>query len=119
MRSECKKCYAAYWRAWAAKNKDKSRANVKNYVDRKASIARRLKKEAICADCGVKYPWYVYDFDHRDGETKVDNVSRLHRSKGFNSAVLVAEIAKCDIVCANCHRVRTHKRRTSKSVQGA
>jgi hypothetical protein len=48
------------------------------------------------------------DFDHRDGEDKVATVSQMcTRSK----ECLLAEIAKCDLVCANCHRTRTMLRR--------
>ena len=53
------------------------------------------------------------DFDHRDGTTKVSSVTRLiNRS----IEVLLAEVAKCDIVCANCHRIRTFERRGRAAV---
>lgn len=55
------------------------------------------------------YPWYVMDFDHRngrgDGDAKVSSLigqGNLDRIK--------AEIAKCDLLCANCHKIRTHER---------
>jgi hypothetical protein len=47
------------------------------------------------------------DFDHRQGEAKVINLanaSRMTRSK------ILEEIAKCDVVCSNCHRERTYLR---------
>lgn len=59
-------------------------------------------------DCGVTYPWYVMDFDHRDGESKTDIVSRIANVGAAKR--LREEIAKCDLVCANCHRVRTFTR---------
>lgn len=62
-------------------------------------------KDVPCADCGKRYPHYVMDFDHvREG--KLANVSNL--AKG-NVDTLLAEIAKCDVVCANCHRERTYR----------
>ena len=67
-------------------------------------------KGAPCLDCGVVYPHYVMDFDHRDGATKKSDVSRLARD-GMLEAML-EEIGKCDLVCANCHRIRTHERRS-------
>ncbi len=49
----------------------------------------------------------IYDFDHT-GDDKSDSVSQL-MSKGSFEA-FVAEIAKCEVVCANCHRIRTRSR---------
>lgn len=46
-------------------------------------------------------------FDHRPGEAKVAGIARL---KNFNHEKLLAEIAKCDVVCANCHAIRTAAR---------
>jgi hypothetical protein len=46
------------------------------------------------------------DFDHRPGEIKVREISMF--TAGF--AALKREIAKCDLVCANCHRLRTSRR---------
>ena len=60
-------------------------------------------------DCGKKYPPYVMDFNHRPGEKKVGKISSMAHSGRLSR--LVAEITKCDVVCDNCHRGRTHKRR--------
>lgn len=73
------------------------------------AVARMKSKP--CADCGIKYPSYVMDFDHRDPKTKTANVSRMLRCGKPLSEVL-AEIKKCDVVCANCHRERTHGQNT-------
>lgn len=68
--------------------------------------ARKLK-ERPCMDCGQEYPWYVMEFDHTRG-IKVMEVTGAHH---FGSLTLLQEeIDKCDIVCANCHRVRTYNR---------
>lgn len=67
------------------------------------------KKSAACMDCGAKYPPYVMDFDHRESSDKVGGVGSMAMSCSFQR--LEAEIAKCDLVCANCHRERTHRRR--------
>jgi hypothetical protein len=71
----------------------------------------RAAKDKPCADCGVHYPYYVMDFDHREGEDKLANVTRL---RYMSEDTLRAEIAKCDVVCANCHRERTWKRTWSR-----
>ncbi len=49
------------------------------------------------------------DFDHRDGEVKKFNVAHAMRFSTLNA--LLREIAKCDIICSNCHRIRTHNRK--------
>jgi hypothetical protein len=64
-------------------------------------------KSVPCVDCGGSFPWYCMDFDHRPGEVKSFGVSGLYWK---SSGAVRAEIAKCDIVCANCHRIRTHER---------
>jgi len=61
-----------------------------------------------CVDCGTQYPAVCMDFDHRPTEKKAFNISQQWRSISF--AELKAETDKCDVVCANCHRIRTADR---------
>ena len=63
-------------------------------------------KDGPCMDCGRMFPPYVMDFDHRDPSTKVCKVSSLVYSG--SEQLLRDEITKCDLVCSNCHRIRTH-----------
>lgn len=63
-------------------------------------------KSQPCMDCGVSYPPYVMDFDHRGGKRM--NVSKFKAGTWAWSTVQ-AEIDKCDLICANCHRLRTFK----------
>ena len=65
-------------------------------------------KDKPCVDCGVKYPYYVMDFDHKEGELKNFN---LATSAYKDLRRVQEEMCKCDLVCANCHRERTHQRR--------
>ena len=65
-------------------------------------------KEVPCADCKQVFPPACMDFDHLDGNEKLFDIGR-GRLKPWN--VLMAEIAKCEVVCANCHRLRTEARR--------
>jgi hypothetical protein len=86
-----------------------SKANPEWWAERKArniQIVREAKNKP-CADCGVPYPFYVMDFDHR--ENKSFNLSMVAK-RHYSEARLLEEIAKCDVVCANCHRERTAKR---------
>jgi hypothetical protein len=57
-------------------------------------------------DCGEGDP-VVLDFDHVRGE-KLFSVSKGLTDRSFDT--LVAEMAKCEVVCANCHRRRTARR---------
>jgi hypothetical protein len=61
-------------------------------------------RDRPCADCGGKFPAVCMQFDHRPGEEKITEVVRLKLS---SHEKLLAEIAKCDVVCANCHAIRT------------
>lgn len=74
---------------------------------------RELKSSTPCMDCGIKYPWYVMDFDHVSGE-KVDNISTLVGK--LSTAKLKVELEKCELVCSNCHRQRTFSRTQSSMV---
>ncbi len=66
-------------------------------------------RDVACADCAQRFPPCAMDFDHRDPATKVQAVTRMIGRAG--TARILAEVAKCDIVCANCHRLRTFERR--------
>lgn len=69
----------------------------------------QAEKDCPCADCGGKYPYWVMQFDHVRG-SKVREVSNLV-TRAVSVRALRAEIAKCEVVCANCHANRTHLRR--------
>ena len=69
-----------------------------------------------CADCRGRFPPCAMDFDHREGSDKRIGVTRMVGRAGIER--ILAEAAKCDIVCANCHRARTYGRRTSVSRAG-
>jgi hypothetical protein len=62
-------------------------------------------KGGCCKDCGEKFPDCCFDFDHLFD--KKFNVS--HRLGGTLEKLIV-EADKCDLVCANCHRIRTQAR---------
>lgn len=68
-------------------------------------------KARPCQDCGGTFPSECMDFDHRDATTKTFCLGGR-----FSASLkdILAEIAKCDVVCSNCHRTRTRKRRLRK-----
>lgn len=90
--------------------KDRATESNRKRRERIMTVVREAKSSP-CVDCGVKYPPYVMHFDHLDPETKTADVSQLTRS-GRRIEIILAEIEKCELVCANCHAERTHQRRS-------
>ena len=66
-----------------------------------------------CADCGEPFEPHQMDFDHRDPELKSFQLT-TGRAMLKSRADLLNEIRKCDVVCANCHRMRTRARHTQR-----
>lgn len=87
--------------------------NRQQYIERsmRANARRRdfmrETKARPCADCGVQYPYYVMDFDHREG---VEKSFEMNRVSYVSLGARKREIEKCDVVCANCYRERTCQR---------
>ena len=65
-----------------------------------------IKLESGCVDCGYNDHPQALDFDHTE-DNKVMNPSALRR---YNLAAALVEASKCEVVCANCHRIRTYER---------
>lgn len=105
--SRCKACRNAERMRYHHAHPEVQAYHAKQYrIVLRKMIFERLKSG--CADCPEVDP-VTLDFDHRDPKTKTNDISRLLR-RGCSRSVLEAELAKCDVVCANCHRKRTAKR---------
>lgn len=110
--SYCRPCQADYGREHYLANKQR-------YIDQAAARSREIRIERTrellayfddhpCADCGESDP-LVLDFDHlRDKRFAVAGALVDRPWK-----VILAEMEKCDVVCANCHRRRTFARKPS------
>jgi hypothetical protein len=85
----------------AKKHNRRQRKTVKAYIHR--------AKDVPCADCGIRYPYYVMQFDHVRG-VKLFNIGDYTGGGAISMKRIRAEIAKCDVVCANCHAERTYQR---------
>lgn len=96
-------------RAYYERNKDK----VKTVARDRRSLVRRYmqeyKQSRGCMDCKIMYPYWILQFDHRPGSTKLGTIGGNFISL-HSFDVVKAEIEKCDVVCANCHADRTHDR---------
>lgn len=82
-------------------------ASTKNDTNRKKLELVRRAKSIPCADCNTVYPYYVMDMDHLPGFQKK---FQLGQAVQYSLQAVAEEILKCEAVCANCHRVRTHTR---------
>ena len=75
---------------------------------RNREYVRAVKQKSSCTDCG-NADWRVLEFDHLPGSGKVAALSKLVE-RGVSLARLDEEMSKCELVCANCHRIRTFER---------
>jgi hypothetical protein len=82
---------------------DKQRDFQKHYKRRTKNWFWDLKASVSCERCGIAHPAVIH-FHHRKGEEKLGEVGRLVNSN-LNREIIMAEIAKCDILCANCHAI--------------
>lgn len=130
-RGSCKDCCLPYLKEYRRthkrpKEEQRERSRLRRLTNREecnAATRRSLKKKKDqvrafvvahkskpCADCGHSYPPYVMDFDHVRGQKKFE-LSQFYVRLYTPRAELLEEIAKCDVVCANCHRERTWRHR--------
>ena len=74
-------------------------------------------KNRPCMDCRHRFEPHIMDFDHVRGRKLFTLGTLIALDKTLEQ--VKREIAKCDVVCSNCHRDRTHKRRTIKFKEAA
>ena len=114
----CANCHAVRTYTWLlARDKPVSGTSrrleeKRRYWREHAKLLEQLR-DVPCADCGRRFPFHVMQFDHRDSSTKNYTVTRMIGRAGRSK--ILEEAAKCDIVCANCHRDRTYLRRKSRA----
>ena len=108
--SFCRPCRSAY-------GKEHYQANKARYIAQAAIVSQRRRLERTrwlldffqsnpCSDCGETDP-VVLEFDHL-GDKTFDIGTGMH-DRNWES--VLAEIAKCEVVCSNSHRRRTARRR--------
>jgi len=105
--SYCRDCRSAYSKEHYQANKElHNKRRYSNERTRRKGL-RKLVREAKnkpCSDCGNEHPYFVMDMDHLDPRTKKFD---LGNPWNHTEEAVKAEIAKCEVVCANCHRYRT------------
>lgn len=94
--SWCKKCTVQRYRKGVAERARRDR-----------EYMQRIKVERGWVDCGYNANPVALDFDHLPGTEKRYRLAVMY---GMRRELIDAEIAKCEVVCANCHRIRTNDR---------
>lgn len=75
-------------------------------------VIQRWKQMKGCASCGVKLPHYCLDIDHVDPMDKPKRKANLITYLSSLSWINIKkELSKCQILCANCHRMKTHEQK--------
>lgn len=112
----CKPCRRAYD---AAYHRATRTTRVRQKKERHAEFVAwyvGLKKDKPCSDCERVFHPAAMQWDHRPGTVKLADVGELLGKN--NRQRVLDEIAKCDLVCANCHAVRTYLRRRGVAQPG-
>jgi NAD-dependent dihydropyrimidine dehydrogenase PreA subunit len=78
--------------------KARSKRKLKDWI-------RTHKDGALCLDCEHTYPQYVLEWHHRNPAEK-----RFEVGQAQSKTAALAEMDKCDLLCANCHRIRTYRK---------
>ena len=112
LRPDCKACVRERSSKWYAADPiahQKRMAKIRTAsIKRAKELVAQYLSTHPCVDCGESDS-VVLDFDHVRGH-KISNVSHMV-GRGYREWRLKAEIAKCEVRCANCHRRITAKRR--------
>lgn len=112
--ARCKECTREYTRRHYKENKqyylDKAKIYNEKYKERFDELMIELKSKP-CLDCETEYHPCQMDFDHRPGEDKKYDICKMQY---YSIEEVLKEIEKCDLVCSNCHRLRTYLRGPQK-----
>lgn len=108
----CKPCMKVYGQERYSLKGDFLKVQIAEERRRRADEYRDLKKTLVCVDCGNS-DYRVLDFDHLSD--KLVTISQVARE--WSMKRLMTEINKCDVVCSNCHRIRTHERRNGAEAE--
>jgi len=108
----CKQCFNEYYRSYFqqpethAKQMQRIKANNKLYLEERREFVISVLHVG-CKDCGEK-DFRVLEFDHLPEFAKSGGINKIIANGTLKQ--LKEEIAKCEVVCANCHRKRTYSR---------
>lgn len=102
----CKPCFLQRRKSYVAEFR---KTKLPHRVATLKSVLNKFKSRP-CMDCNKTFPPYVMDLDHRDQLSKIASTADLIRTctsvESFQN-----ELDKCDVVCSNCHRIRTFEQK--------
>ena len=107
----CKPCRARWDAAHYPQVRERRLAHQRARAAETSAVVRELKNRP-CADCGGIFHPAAMAFDHLPGSIKRDDISNLARR--YSVGRVRDELTKCELVCANCHAVRTFERREAR-----
>lgn len=104
--SYCRECRRAYDRRYYL-DRGKAARGVRRRARAREARAwmAALKRGVPCTDCGQVFPVFVMHWDHLPGYEKLGSISAMVGSRA--RTITIAELKKCELVCANCHVLRT------------
>lgn len=116
LQAYCKQCNKIKNNQWYKNNAEKHKKRIRKTDALRRNIIDDFLDEAKnnpCTDCGIKYHPWVMEFDH----IKYDKISSIASMKTRKISIkkIKEEMDKCELVCANCHRMRTFNRALKKS----
>lgn len=107
----CLSCAAANQKSrynskkFGAKMRKRNRSNLIKARKRNRQFIKNYLSSRLCVDCGEKR-WVVLEFDHIANKKHAISIMV---GKGFSIASIEKELSKCEVRCANCHRIKTYK----------
>lgn len=112
--SYCRECRRAYDRRYYhERGRQARRQRQRTRNDAARAWMAELKRGVPCADCGETFPAPVMHWDHLPGHAKAGDISVLVAER--SRTLVLEELRKCELVCANCHAIRTARRATGRS----
>jgi len=106
----CKSCLTKQRHDWYHKNGHQGRRTVRNSTRRRMLEDRKFLLDYLsshpCVDCG-QTNIIVLEFDHVSGNKKYKVAKMVMRGMSIKS--IQEEISKCEVRCANCHRIKHAK----------
>jgi hypothetical protein len=110
----CKQCRKTYDHDYCQRNKTRWAARKQAWNKTRMAWLRELKSGKTCTDCGGSFPPEAMQWDHLPGTLKLGEISKRLRNR--RRKLIFEELAKCELVCANCHAIRTYKRLRDKGL---
>ena len=100
--NNCKMCQNKFTRIHHINNEDDYKETRNRHRRKRMDIIIKIKSDAGCKICGEKHPACL-DFHHRNKAEKLFGIAQSI-SGLFKIDAIMIEIAKCDVMCSNCHR---------------